>query len=226
MASTAIKMRSSIPAHRTYPFILEPLQFAWDALEPHIDAETVRIHHENHHQAYVSQLNAALKDFPEFHKLSIDELLRRLGEMPAQIRDAVRNYGGGHANHELFWKMLSPASVPTKMPTVLHEAIERAFGSFEAFTDKFVDAGVKHFGSGWVFLAMNVADGKLEVFSRPNQDSALSERKSILLINDLWEHAYYLKYRHARIDYLTAFWNVVNWDYVGHRFEEQIRTWV
>lgn len=226
MANTAIKMRSTVPVSGTYPFVLDPLPFAWDALEPHIDAETVRIHHEKHHLAYVTQLNAALKDYPEFHEFSIDELLCRLGEVPSLIRETVRNHGGGHANHQLFWKMLRPASERTRPSAILQEAIEREFGSLEVFKGTFVKTGVKHFGSGWVFLAMSTADGKLEVFSRPNQDSVLSERKTVLLINDLWEHAYYLKYRNARVDYLNAFWNVVNWDYVSQRFDEQVHTFM
>lgn len=226
MVNTAIKITAKAPANMqvpmTYPYVLEPSLIAWDALEPHIDAATMRIHHEKHHQAYITQLNAVLKDYPELHGFSIEELLRRLDEVPGAIRQAVRNYGGGHANHQLFWKILKPAIAMSKPSGSLQKAIDRDFGSFEEFKDKFVETGEKHFGSGWVFLAINM-EGKLEVLSRPNQDSVLSERKSALLINDLWEHAYYLKYRNIRLDYLKAFWNVVNWEYVGRCFEEQMR---
>ena len=224
MLTPALKMRAPLPASRTYPFVQEPLPFAWDALEPHIDAATMQIHYEKHHQAYITKLNETLKDHSKLHAFSIEELLRRLDEVPSSIRDAVHNHGGGHALHQLFWKMLKPASGRTRPSAVLQEAIEREFGSFEAFMNKFVDTGTKHFGSGWVYLAMDMTDGKLEVFSRPNQDCILPEGKAALLINDLWEHAYYLKYRNARTDYLKAFWNVVNWEYVGKRFEDQMRT--
>ena len=223
MVKIAVKMRAPLPASTTYPFALEPLPFAWNALEPHIDAETMRLHYEKHHQAYVTQLNAALKDHPELHAFTIEELLNRLSQMPGSIRQAVRNHGGGHLHHKLFWKMLKPGTTKAKPSPVLQEAIERELGSFEAFMNKFIETGTQHFGAGWVFLAMNSMDGKLEIFSRSNQDSILPEGKTALLINDLWEHAYYLKYRNARANYLKAFWNIVNWEYVDQRFEEQIR---
>ena len=200
-----------------YPFVLAPLAFACDALEPYIDAATMQIHHDKHHQAYIDNLNAALKGYPELHDISIGALLRRHNELPAPIRQTVHDQGGGHLHHQLFWKILKPGVAGTRPTGALAEAIDRGFGSFDAFKAKFVETGAKHFASGWVFLAVNPADGKLEVLSRPDHDSVLPEKMTALLINDLWEHAYYLKYRNGRVDYLNAFWNVVNWEYVGQR---------
>ncbi|MCR4300608.1 MAG: superoxide dismutase [Sulfuricaulis sp.] len=203
----------------TYPFALEPLPFAYDALEPYIDAATMQIHHDQHHQAYITHLNAALKDYPEWHDFSIEELLRRHNEVPVTIRQTVLDQGGGHLHHQLFWKILKPGVAGTRPTGALAQAIDRDFGSFDAFKTQFVATGAKHFASGWVILAVNPADGKLEVLSRPDHDSVLLEKKTALLINDLWEHAYYLKYQSRRGDYLNAFWNVVNWGYVGQRLE-------
>ncbi len=203
----------------TYPFVLAPLPFAYDALEPYIDAATMQIHHDKHHQAYITHLNAALKGYPELHDFSIEELLRRHNEMPVTIRQTVHDQGGGHLHHQFFWKILKPGVAGTWPTGALAEAIDRDFGSFDAFKVKFVETGTKHFASGWVFLVVNPADGKLEVLSRPDHDSVLLEKKTALLINDLWEHAYYLKYQSGRVDYLNAFWNVVNWEYVGQRLE-------
>lgn len=218
----AAKTRPVIQSAISYPFVQEPLPFAVDALEPHIDAQTMRIHHGMHHQGYIAKLNEALKDYPQLHDFSIEALLHRLNEVPPSIQEAVRNHGGGHAHHQMFWKMLKPADGNIKPSDLFLEVIERSFGSFNAFKSRFVETGMKHFGSGWVFLVMNIADGKLEIFSRPNQNSVFQEKKAVLLINDLWEHAYYLQYKNSRLDYLNAFWNVVNWDYVDQRFEEQI----
>jgi Fe-Mn family superoxide dismutase len=204
----------------TYPFVLAPLPFAYDAIEPYIDAATMQIHHDKHHQAYITSLNAALEGYPELHDLSIEELLlERHSELPITIRQTVHDQGGGHLHHQLFWKILKPGVSGTKPAGALAQAIDRDFGSFDALKARFVETGAKHFASGWVFLVVNPADGKLEVLSRPNHDSVLPERMTALLINDLWEHAYYLKYKSNRVDYLKAFWNVVNWEYAGQRLE-------
>lgn len=204
----------------TYPFVLAPLPFAYDALEPYIDAATMRIHHDKHHQAYITSLNAAIKPHPELHDFSIEELLlERHSELPITIRQTVHDQGGGHLHHQLFWKILKPGVAGAKPTGALAQAIDRDFGSFDAFKAKFVETGAKHFASGWVFLVVNPADGGLKVLSRPDHDSALLEKNTALLINDLWEHAYYLKYQSSRVDYLKAFWNVVNWEYAGQRLE-------
>lgn len=203
----------------TYPFALEPLPFAYEALEPHIDAATMRVHHQKHHQAYITNLNAALKDHPELHGFSIEELLLRDSDLPVAIRQTVHDQGGGHLHHQYFWKTLKPGAAGAKPVGTLAQAITREFGSFDAFKKKFVEAGVKHFGSGWVFLAVDGESGKLDVFSRPGHDNILVENRTVLLLNDLWEHAYYLKYQSARADYLNAFWNVVNWEYVNQKLE-------
>lgn len=202
----------------TYPFVLAPLPFAYDALEPYIDAATMQIHHDKHHQAYITNLNAALKGYPELHGLSIEELLRRHNEVPVKIRQTVHDQGGGHLHHQFFWTILKPGVAGTRPTGALAEAIDRDFGSFTSFKKKFAEVGVKHFGSGWVFLAAD-ADGKLNVFSRSGHDNVLQEEMTTLLINDLWEHAYYLKYQSDRADYLNAFWNVINWEYVNQKLE-------
>lgn len=205
----------------TYPFQLPPLPFDYAALEPAIDAETMRLHHDKHHQAYVDNLNAALKDQPQFHNLSIEDLLRRINEVPEKIRTTVRNHGGGHVNHELFWKIMRPiASGGTEPTGSLLEAITGGFGSFDQLKQRFNEAGEKHFGSGWVFLIQDPASGKLDIVTRPNQDSVLMENKPALFGNDVWEHAYYLKYQNKRGEYLKAWWNVVNWPRISERFED------
>src|SRR3990172_2008211 len=203
----------------TYPFSLAPLPFAYDALEPYIDAATMRIHHDQHHQAYITNLNKALKSHPELHDASVEELLRRVNELPVTIRQTVYDQGGGHLHHRFFWEILKPGAAGGGPPRPPAQAIDRDFGSFEAFKARFVEIGVKHFASGWVFLVVKPADGRLEVLSRHDHDNLLLEKKAALLLNDLWEHAYYLKYRSGRVDYLKAFWNVVNWEYVGRRLE-------
>lgn len=202
----------------TYPFVLTPLPYAHDALEPYIDAATMQIHHEKHHQAYITNLNAALKPYPELHDLNIEELLRRCNELPSTIRQTVHDQGGGHLHHQYFWKILKAGSANAKPVGALAQAINRDFDSFPSFKKHFVKVGMRHFSSGWVFLTMD-ADGALEVFSRSGHDNVLLEKKTVLLINDLWEHAYYLHYQSARADYLNAFWNVINWEYVNQRLE-------
>lgn len=201
----------------TYPFTLPPLAHPYHAFEPYIDAETMRIHHDQHHQAYINNLNQALKDYPPLHGLTIEALLRRLDEVPEAIRQTVREQGGGHANHQFFWKIIRPGLSDNRPAGELAELIDRDFGSFDAFKTRFTETGTKHFASGWVYLVFNPNSGKLEVFARPNHDSVLLEGKPGLLLNDLWEHAYYLKYQNRRADYLSAWWHVVHWEYVGER---------
>jgi Fe-Mn family superoxide dismutase len=200
----------------TYPFELPPLGYAFDALAPFIDAETMELHHDKHHQAYVDKLNDALKDQEDLQNLTIEELLAKVDSLPDAIKSAVRNNGGGHANHSMFWTIMKK-NEDGKPSGALSDAIDRDFGSFEDFKTKFNDAGVKQFGSGWVFLIFN--NGKLEIKSMPNQDTPLMQNVTPILGNDVWEHAYYVTYRNRRPEYLKAWWNVVDWDKVGERFE-------
>jgi Fe-Mn family superoxide dismutase len=198
------------------PHTLPPLPYAANALEPHIDAQTMEIHHGKHHNAYVTNLNAALEKAPELASKSLEDLLKNLTAVPEAIRTAVRNNGGGHWNHSQFWKTMGPnaGGAPTGK---LAEAITASFGDFEKFKEQFNAAGVGRFGSGWVWL---VKEGnKLAITSTPNQDNPIMEGKPApILGNDVWEHAYYLKYQNRRPDYLKAWWNVVNWAEVGKRF--------
>lgn len=203
----------------TYPFSLAPLPYAYEALAPAIDAETLRIHHTKHHQAYIDKLNAALEPHSQLHGFSIEELLKRLDKLPIGIRQTVHDQGGGHFHHELFWQVLTPNARNARPDGALAEAIERDFGSYDALKEKFVDTGAKHFASGWVFLALNPATAQLEIFSRADHNNILQEKKHPLLLNDLWEHAYYLKYQSDRPQYLEAFWDIVNWDSVAQRYE-------
>lgn len=203
----------------TYPFALAPLPYAYDALAPVIDAEALRVHHTKLHQAYIDKLNAALEPHPELHGFGIEELLKRVDKLPISIRQTVYDQGGGHFHHELFWQMLTPSARGSSPSGTLADAIERGFGSFDAFKEKFVDIGSKHFASGWVFLALDPANAQLEVFSRSDHNNILQDKKHPLLFNDLWEHAYYLPYRSDRLRYLESFWGIVNWDYVAQRYE-------
>lgn len=196
---------------------LPPLRFGYDALEPYIDAETMELHHDKHHHGYVDNLNKALEPYPQLADLPIEDLLRGLGQVPEPIRTAVRNNGGGHANHELFWAILGPNAGGSPKGAIA-AAIRRDFGSFERFQALFTDVAVKHFGSGWAFLVVGASAPRLEIVARSNQDSVLSEGTSALLCCDVWEHAYYLKYRNRRPEYLGAWWNVVAWDVVDQRF--------
>ncbi len=196
-------------------FELPPLPYSYDALEPYIDTETMHLHHDKHHAAYVNNLNAALQGHP-FANLPVEEVVRRLNEIPENIRIAVRNNGGGHVNHTMFWEIMTPGG--SKTPTgELATAINAKFGSFDAFKAAFNDAGVKRFGSGWAWLILTKR-GELEITSTANQDSPLIEDAFPVLGNDVWEHAYYLKYQNRRPDYLNAWWNVVNWDEVAKRY--------
>ena len=199
---------------------LPPLPYAFDALEPHIDAQTMQIHHGKHHQAYVNNLNAALEKAPELQNKPLDELLGKLDSVPEGIRMAVRNNGGGHWNHSLFWQIMAPKA-GGEAPGALGEAIRSSFGDFAKFREQFAAAGVGRFGSGWAWLVSD--NGKLSITSTPNQDNPLMEGKrpqSVLLGLDVWEHAYYLKYQNRRPDYITAWWNVVNWAEVAKRHDQ------
>ena len=195
------------------------LRFAYDALEPHIDAETMELHHDRHHQTYVDALNKAIEPYPQLADLPIEDLLRRLDDVPEAIRTAVRNHGGGHANHQFFWEILGPKAGGAPKGAIGH-AITKDFGSFERFQSLFTDAATKHFGSGWAFLVGNPSTGGLEILSLPDQDSVLLHGKPGLLCCDIWEHAYYLKHRNRRPDYLRAWWNVVAWDAVEARLHD------
>jgi Fe-Mn family superoxide dismutase len=201
---------------------LPPLPYPKDALEPHIDALTMEIHHDKHHGAYVTNVNKAIAGKADLEKKTVEQLIGNMEAVPADIRGAVRNNGGGHANHSFFWKLLGPKAGGAPIGTVA-DAIKSTFGSFESFKEKIEAAGVGRFGSGWAWLVVN--GGKLEIGSTANQDSPLMgkvvsglEGKPILGV-DVWEHAYYLKYQNRRADYLKAFWNVVNWSEVARNFE-------
>jgi len=198
------------------PFKLPPLPYAYDALEPSIDKLTMQIHHDKHHQAYVNNLNTAIKDYPAFGSMSIDDLVKNLNEVPEKIRTAVRNNGGGHANHTLFWEVMGPKA-GGEPKGKLADAINSAFGSFAKFKEEFTKAASTRFGSGWAWLNAD-KDGKLSIESLPNQDSPLTSGKTPILGLDVWEHAYYLKYQNKRPDYIAAWWNVVNWDAVAKKY--------
>ncbi len=199
-------------------FTLPPLPYAYDALEPHIDKETMTIHHDKHHAAYVDKLNAALEGQSDLASRSVEEIISNLDAVPENVRTAVRNNGGGHANHTLFWEIMTPGG--SKEPVgELADAIKSSFGSFEDFKKKFNDAGATRFGSGWAWL-VKTKDGKIDVISTPNQDNPLMEGHQPILGNDVWEHAYYLKYQNRRPDYLAAWWNVVNFDKVAEQFKK------
>ena len=191
---------------------LAPLPYAFNALEPHIDAQTMEIHHGKHHQTYVTNLNTALDKHPDLHDKSLDDLIRDVNKVPEDIRTAVRNSGGGHWNHSLFWKLMAPSAGGAPTGAVA-DGISDAFGSFDKFKEQFNAAATGRFGSGWAWLVDN--GGKLEITSTPNQDNPLMDGKKAILGVDVWEHAYYLKYQNRRPDYLAAWWNVVNWTEVN-----------
>ena len=193
---------------------LPPLPYPYDALEPYIDAETMRIHHDKHHQAYVDNLNKALAMHPELQKTPLEDLLRDLNKVPADIRTAVRNNGGGHLNHSMFWQMMAKGG--GKPEGALARAIDAAFGSFDKFQGAFSQAAITRFGSGWAWLVPGKE--KLEVISSANQDTPVMEGRAPILGIDVWEHAYYLKYKNARPEYVKAWWNVVNWKDVADRY--------
>jgi Fe-Mn family superoxide dismutase len=198
------------------PFEVPALPYEYTALEPHIDEATMHFHHDNHHATYVTNLNKALESHPDLASKSIEDLLRDLSSLPESVQTAVRNNGGGHANHTLFWEIMGPnaGGEPTG---ALGDAINSTFGSFADFKEKFKAAGLGRFGSGWAWLAVNSAGG-LEVLATPNQDTPLSEGKTPILGCDVWEHAYYLKYQYKRAGYVDAWWNVVNWGKVSELY--------
>ncbi len=194
---------------------LPQLPYAYDALEPHIDKETMNIHHTKHHNTYITNVNNAIAGKADLEGKSVEELVSNLDAVPEDIRTAVRNNGGGHANHSLFWTILSPNG-GGEPSGELAEAINSKFGGFDAFKDQFTKAATTRFGSGWAWLVVN--NGELEVTSTPNQDSPLMEGKTPILGLDVWEHAYYLNYQNRRPDYISAFFNVVNWEEVANRY--------
>ncbi|PIR58781.1 MAG: superoxide dismutase [Candidatus Pacebacteria bacterium CG10_big_fil_rev_8_21_14_0_10_56_10] len=203
-------------------FELPQLEYDYDALEPHIDAQTMEIHHSKHHQGYVNKLNTALEDQPELLDRSIEELLAELSSVPEAVRTAVRNHGGGHANHSLFWQVLSPNG-GGQPEGELATAIDGSFGSFDDFRTEFSSTAGAQFGSGWGWLVVNQT-GELEVTSTPNQDSPLSAGTTPIIGVDVWEHAYYLKYQNKRPEYLEAIWNVIDWPTVSNLFTAAIRS--
>ncbi len=197
---------------------LPQLPYAYDALEPHVDAKTMEIHHTKHHQTYVTKLNEALEKAPELSTLSIEQLMTRINEAPEAVRSALRNHGGGHYNHSLFWTIMGPnaGGEPTGE---LSQAIATTFGSFAEFQAKFAEAAAGRFGSGWAWLVVN--NGKLAITSTPNQDNPLMDGAGTPILGlDVWEHAYYLNYQNRRPDYISAWWNVVNWKEVERRFAQ------
>jgi len=196
---------------------LPPLPYDYSALEPHIDAQTMTLHHDKHHAAYVNNLNAAIEKHPQLGGKSVEDLLRDINGVPEDVRAAVRNNGGGHMNHTMFWQIMKAKGGGPPTGRVGDE-IKKAFGSFEEFQKQFNDAGTKRFGSGWVWLVHSKA-GKLEVISTANQDNPIMDGHHAIMGNDVWEHAYYLKYQNRRPEYLAAWWNVVNWDEVNKRFK-------
>jgi superoxide dismutase, Fe-Mn family len=203
------------------PFSLLPLPYAYNALEPHIDEKTMRFHHDKHHAAYVTNLNQAIAKHPELKGKSVEDLLQSLNTVPEDIRTTVRNNGGGHLNHTMFWEIMTPngGGEPTGAIAI---AIQSTFGDFANFKKQFNQAGASRFGSGWAWL-VRTKDGKLQVTSTANQDSPYLDGNYPIMGNDVWEHAYYLKYQNRRADYLDAWWNVVNWNAINQRFEQSRR---
>ena len=218
---TANAQPAQAPAATTVsggPFTLPPLPYPFDALEPHIDAQTMQIHHDKHHAAYVANLNKAVAQLPDLGMKPVEDLLKNLDAVPEKIRTAVRNQGGGHYNHSLFWQMMN-RNAGGEPSGELAKAIDKKFGTFDAFKDQFTRAAVGQFGSGWAWL---VSDGdELKIQSSPNQDSPISEGKQPLLGVDVWEHAYYLKYQNRRPEYVAAWFNVINWDFVSQKFQSK-----
>lgn len=201
------------------PYTLPPLPYDYNALEPHIDEQTMRIHHDKHHAAYVNNLNAALEPHAPLQGKTLDELISSIDALPEGIRGPVRNNGGGHWNHTFFWEIMTPGGA-TEPTGKLADAIAKLSGSFAAFKEAFNKAGVGRFGSGWAWLTLDKS-GALAIESTPNQDSPIMAGKKAILGCDVWEHAYYLKYQNRRADYLAAWWSVVNWTEVGKRFEKK-----
>lgn len=215
LAQNAPRQNKPSP-EKTGAIQLPELPYPYEALEPHIDAATMRFHHDKHHATYVKNLNAALEKHPQLKGRTVEQLLRDLNSVPEDIRRTVRNNGGGHVNHSMFWRIMKPkgGGEPTG---AIASAINQNFGNFAAFKKQFNEAGASRFGSGWAWL-VRTKDGKLAVTSTGNQDSPLSEGNYPIMGNDVWEHAYYLKYQNRRADYLDAWWNVLNWDEINNRF--------
>ncbi len=199
-------------------FELPPLPYDYSALEPAIDTQTMQLHHDKHHAAYVTNLNNALQGLTQFDGMTVEDVLRRIAEVPENVRMAVRNNGGGHSNHSMFWQIMKPNGGGEPTGT-LADAITSTFGSFEQFKTTFNDNGVKRFGSGWTWLVID-QQGKLQALSTPNQDSPVMDGMFPVMGNDVWEHAYYLKYQNRRPEYLGAWWSVVNWDEIARRFQQ------
>lgn len=197
-------------------FTLPELSYAYDSLAPHIDARTMEIHHTKHHQSYIDKLNAALSEHADLQEYSVEELLRDIRTLPESVQKAVQNHGGGHANHSLFWEVLTPGGSAISDQESLATEIDQTFGSFDAFKEEFATAAAGQFGSGWGWLVVTVA-GDLEIIATANQDSPLMQSKTPIFGVDVWEHAYYLEYQNRRPDYLSAIWNIVNWKAVEAR---------
>ncbi len=200
-------------------FTLPKLPYAYNALEPYIDELTMTIHYTKHHQAYIDKLNAAVKG-TKFEMMNVDEILKKINDVPENIRTAVRNHGGGHSNHSFFWQVMAP-NAGGEPHVGLADAIKHTFGSFDKFKEEFTNAGLNRFGSGWAWLVLN--NGKLSVISSANQDSPLMENKVPILGIDVWEHAYYKKFGPARAEYIATWWNVVNWKHVGELFKTAVK---
>lgn len=198
-------------------FELSPLPYNYDALEPYIDAQTMQLHHDMHHQTYVNNLNTAVGKYPDLQNKSPEDLVRELNSIPEDIRTAVRNNGGGDVNHTMFWQIMG-SNAGGEPTGAIAQVISDNFGDFESFKQRFNDAGTKQFGSGWVWLILT-PEGKFEVTSSPNQDSPITAGNFPIMGNDVWEHAYYLKYQNKRAEYLKQWWNVVKWDEINKRLE-------
>jgi Fe-Mn family superoxide dismutase len=217
----AAALRRPAVAAEADPFTLPPLPYAYDALEPHIDAKTMQIHHTGHHAAYVKNLNAAVAKHPELGRKSVEELLANLDALPADVRTAIRNNGGGHANHTLFWQIMSPKGGGQPRGE-LAKAIEKAFGGFDRFQEQFTATAMGVFGSGWAWLTVG-PDKQLRIEPTPNQDTPISAGRTPILGIDVWEHAYYLKYQNRRAEYVKAFYNVIDWDRVAEFYRKALR---
>ena len=221
LPSAIAQTNSQMPASATArgPFTVPPLPYAYDALEPFIDARTMEIHHDKHHAAYVANLNKAVAEYPDVAKMSVEDMLKNLNAIPEKIRTAVRNNGGGHFNHSLFWQMLKmDGGEPTG---TLAKAINSVFGNFPTFKEEFSKAAIGQFGSGWAWLVID-RNKQLSIEPTANQDSPISQGKQPLLGIDVWEHAYYLKYQNRRPEYVAAFFHVINWDFVAGRYEKAV----
>jgi len=209
-------------ARQTYPFTLADLPYAYNALEPHLDQKTLQLHHRAHHATYVKKLNEAVKKAPELHKLTLAELLASLERVPAEIRTAVTNNGGGHLNHDFFWNSMTPETAQARTPEgALAQALTTDFDSFDEFREKFSTAATNHFASGWVALALDNGSRKLEIVDLKDHE-VLAPGKTGVLILDVWEHAYYLKYQNKRPEFIDAFWNVVNWAHASEIYERAL----